>query len=672
MAKPAGIFGIGAAEEGRRGLSLGRELAQAEAWAEAILPADATAPVGEGATNRRPLLIFAGLVAAIMAVLVLRLAGLQLINGSHNLALADGNRIRQMVVRAPRGLIYDSTGQVLATNQPAYDVTVTPLLLPPNPTTQTAVYAQVASLIGQTPEQVAAAVTKACGGSTTGCANPFSAELVKADVSHDQALLFAQHEANLPGFSLDVNPTRQYVDTGNLLAPFLGYTGRITPDELKANPADQPTDLVGQAGLELSYEDVLKGQPGVLQTEVDATGKPVKVLAQQASQPGNNLVLGVDQALEQEMASVIQSEMQTSGTKRAAGVAVNPNNGDILAAVSLPTYDNNLFAKGISQTNYNKLVNDPGQPLFNKVTSGEYPSGSIIKPLVASAALQQGIINASTTINDTGKLVVPNPYNADAPYIYYGWDHNGLGPMNVFNALAQSSDIFFYTVAGGFTNFTHYLGVNQLTHYYQQFGLGTKTGIDIPYESKGLVPTPAWKQSTQHQPWYTGDTYNIAIGQGNVLVTPLQMVMATAVIANGGTLYKPHFVDHITDEGGQTVQTIKPEVVRKDFVSAANLALVRQGMFNTINDSKGTACCKLKDELPQVQIAGKTGTAETATGQLPEAWFSSFAPYNNPQIVMVIFFEKAGEGADYAAPAARQIYEWYFTQDPAGKAMIGK
>jgi penicillin-binding protein 2 len=665
------IFGLGAESNDNKKLKLSQELAKAEAWTEAILPADADAEATETATNRRPIIIFIGVLTLVMVVLLLRLATLQLLSGSKNLAIANGNLLRTVDTRAPRGLIYDTNGSIIAKNQPAYDITVTPSELPPSKTAQAALYAKVGTIIGMSTADVQAKAQATCS-TEVACSLSYQPQLVKPNVSQDEALLFDQDASQLTGFALDVNPTRQYVDTGNLLAPFLGYTSRINAAQLAANPGYQPTDLIGEGGLESSYESVLKGQDGKQQTEVDASGKPVKTLASQPAVAGNNIVLSIDQGLEQAMAQALQTQMTASHAPRAAGVAINPNTGAVLAAVSLPTYDNNLFAQGISQTDYNKLIGDPGQPLFNKVIDGEYPSGSIIKPLVASAALQQGVINTSTVIVDNGKLVVPNENNAAAPpAVYNGWNLAGLGPMNVFTALAQSSDIFFYTVAGGFTNFTHYLGINNLAHYYQLFGLGSKTGVDLPDENAGRVPTPAWKQAFEGQNWYLGDTYNTAIGQGDVLVTPLQMAMATSVVANGGNLLKPYFVSRVTNANGKTIKETKPVVTRSGFISPDNLAIVRQGMLDDTQSPKGTACCRIKAEVP-VLVGGKTGSAETntAAGVQPEAWFSAFAPYNNPQIVIVVFLEKSGEGADYAAPAAREILKYYFTQG-AGTQFVG-
>jgi penicillin-binding protein 2 len=659
------IFGYLEGETPGESLRVKHNLAQHEEWTEAILPADAEAVSPEGETDRRPLMMFGGIAAVAIAVLVVKLFSLQVLAGNHNLALANGNRIREKVERAPRGMIYDRNKVVLARNQASFDVTVVPQLLPRSAADRVAEYEKVGSLIGMAGSDVHAKAEVNCAKQPQECLNDPVPQLVDAGVDRDKALLLDQSSDSLPGFSLDVNPIRQYSDN-NLLSAFLGYTSRVSPDDVKPGSDYGPTDLIGKLGLEKEFENQLKGANGGERTEVDALGRPIRVLASRDPTPGNNLVLAIDQGLEQHLADATTKQMVASGAKRAAAVAVNPKTGEVLAAVSLPTYDNNAFSKGISSDAYKQLTSDPGQPLFNKVISGAYPSGSIIKPLVASSALQEGIITPQTTVNDTGQLDVVNPYDNSIHYIYKGWEHTGLGVMNLFSAIAMSSDIYFYTIAGGFTNFTHYLGVEKLTHYYQMFGLGSKTGVDIPSETKGRVPTPEWKKAFSGLPWYTGDTYNISVGQGDILVSPLQMAMATAAIANGGTLYKPHFVDQVTDASGKVVKDIKPEVDRQGFISPENLALVRQAMRQTV--SSGTACCFMDRDVP-VQVAGKTGSAETDPGNNvpPDSWFTSFAPYGDPQIVMVVFLEKAGEGAEYAVPATRETLQWYFTQGAGAK-----
>jgi penicillin-binding protein 2 len=622
------------------GLKLHRHTAKHEAWAEAILPADAEIDAPEGTTSKRPLMVF-GLVGMVaISILVLRLFTLQVLGGNNNLALADGNRIRERVARAPRGMIYDRNMQVLARNQASYDVTVVPQLLPESGAQRAAEYARIGAIIGMSGAAIQAKAEKVCSGKDPACLASPVPELVMSGVVRDNALIVDQLSSQLPGFSLDVNPIREY-DDNNLLSAFVGYTGRVNANEAAADTTYGSTDLIGKLGLEQQYEKQLRGTNGGERTEVDATGRAIKVLASRSAVAGDNLVLSLDQGLESIMAAAISKQMVLSGAKRAAGVALNPKTGEILAAVSLPSYDNNEFSRGISQADYQKLLSDPGQPLFNKVISGAYPSGSIIKPLGASAALQEGIITPDTTINDTGQLDVVNPYDTAIHYIYKGWEHSGLGVVNLVSAIARSSDIYFYTIAGGFTNFTHYLGVDKLTAYYAKFGLGARTGVDVPGETAGRVPTPEWKKKVSGESWYTGDTYNSAVGQGDILVSPLQMASAVGAIANGGSLMVPHFVSRITDANNKTVSTIAPQV---------------------------TACCFMDRDVP-VAVAGKTGSAETDPNNNvpPHSWFESFAPYNDPQIVTVILFEKAGEGAQFAVPATREILAWYFTQGAGSK-----
>ncbi len=675
------IFGYLEDTGGRRGLKLSRNLAKHEEWTEAILPADAEAASPETETNRRPLALFGVAAGLIMAVLVGRLFMLQVLAGSDNLAWANRQRVREQVERAPRGIIYDRNKTVLASNQASYDITAIPQLLPRDTAARQAEYARVGAMVGKSPADIQAGVEKSCHGpDDQACLASSVPQLAAAGVTREQALLVDQSSSSLPGFELDVNPIRQYSDDG-LLSVFLGYTGRVNTDEIKADPSDYgPTDFIGKLGLEKQYESQLRGTNGGQETEVDATEKPIKVLASRDPVPGNNLILSIDQQLEQHFAAALQKQMTASGAQQAAGVALNPNTGEILAAVSLPSYDNNLFSRGISTADYQGLTSNPGQPLFNKVTAGGYPSGSIIKPIGAAAALQAGIVSAITSVLDGGKILVPNKYDPSNPTIYYGWERtSGLGVVNVMTALARSSDIFFYKVMGGLfgTNedFTHPLGVDKLASFYQLFGLGAKTGVDIPGEASGRVPTPAWKKAFSGTDWYTGDTYNISVGQGDLLVSPLQMAAAISAIANGGTLYKPHFVNQIVDEAGRVIQQFTPEVTRQNFISAQNLATVRQGMWMAVNDPSGTACCIIKQQVP-VPVAGKTGTAETVVHDnggdpnlqnKPDAWFEAFAPYNNPQIVMVALVVHAGEGAEYAVPPVRETMAWYFTQGAGAK-----
>jgi penicillin-binding protein 2 len=676
------LFGYGGEEQPQKGrATIKRDSGGHERWADAILPADAAAGTLETPTSRRPLLFLAALVLIAGGLLGVQLFRLQLVDGQRNLGLANGNRLRQTLTHGLRGVIYDRDHNVLAQNLASFDITVTPSLLPANATQRQQLYASVASLLNVSTATIADASENSCvSGEQAGHASHAKAEfdclsstqpkVVVSNVDRDTALNFDQSSVNVPGFSLDVNPIRQYNDGGSLAA-IIGYTGRVDQQDLEANPTYDPTDFIGKLGIEKQYESLLRGQDGSTQTEVDATGRPIKLLASKPAEAGDNLVLTIDSGLQNYLSGAIQQQMQASGATEAAGIALNPSNGEILAAVNLPTYDNNLFAKGISQSDYSKLLNDKAQPLFNKAIAGAFPTGSIIKPLVAAAGLQTGTITPDTTVDDTGSIVIHNQYNPAITYTYrsytdYESGYSGnLGVVNVVKALAVSSDVFFYTVGGGFGNIAG-VGIDRLASYFNKFGLGELPHVDIPEQTAGRVPTPSWYQKATGQPWTVGNTYNTSIGQGDLLASPLQMAVAEAAIANGGKVIQPHFLKSVEGAGGQTISTVQPKVEAQNFISPQNLATIKQGMHDAVYASYGTACCKIAAQVP-VQVGAKTGTAQTGTSATdkPDAWFTAFAPFDNPQIEIVVLIENSGEGATYAAPAVRETLAYCFTR-PGG------
>jgi penicillin-binding protein 2 len=662
MKKKNPIFGYGGEQRPQPGrASITRDQGGHESWAEAILPADAEAGVLETPTSRRPLFFMIGATILALVILSTQLVNLQIVKGSYNLSLAEGNRIRQKVVRAPRGIIYDNSKTPLARNVASFDITVVPSLLPRDKTAREKLYTKVSQLTGVEMPTIAAKAETDCVDAEVRrklpheeaeavCLFKAQPQLVAANLERDRALLFEEASPELTGFSADVNPIREYLDQGSLAA-ILGYTGRVSEKDLSNNDSYLPTDYIGKLGLERQYEEVLRGQNGSERTEVDAAGKPVKLLAARAAVPGSNIQLAVDMELQRQLASSISAQIGASATRKAAGVAINPKTGAILAAVNLPTYDNNLFARGINAQDYGELLNDKAQPLFNKVTSGAYPSGSIIKPLIGSAALQEGVVNSGTTVNDTGALEIVNKYDKNIKYTFRSYEPGGVGIVSMVKAIAESSNVYFFTIGGGYGNIAG-LGVERLASYYK---------VDIAEQTAGRVPTPEFKKKATGEPWVLGDTYNISVGQGDLLVSPLQMAVATAAVANGGSVYKPYFVQAVMDANGKVSSTTQPEVVQKGFISPPNLALIRTGMRQVVTN--GTACCKIEQEVP-VAVAAKTGTAETDPEgkRKPHAWFSAFAPYDDPQIVIVVLIENSGEGAQHAAPAVRETLKWCFSR----------
>jgi penicillin-binding protein 2 len=359
--------------------------------------------------------------------------------------------------------------------------------------------------------------------------------------------------------------------------------------------------------------------------------------------------------------------MVRKNIQHGVAIVMNPNNGEILSMVSLPTYDNNLFARGIRPTDFSALNQDPDRPLLNHAITGMYPPGSVYKLSSAAGALQEGVIDISDSIFCSGIMYLPNRFFPDDPDLaqpFYCWFRPGHGPLNVVEGIAQSSDIFFYKLDGGFGDFPTPLGQALASEYMRLFGYGTASGVDLPGEANGLVPDPRWKQLTLNEQWTTGDTYNMAIGQGFVLATPLQVLNTTATVANGGTLYRPRFAKAIVNASGTVTNTIEPQIIRKLPIDPENIAIVQQGMRGAV--THGTAW---NVNLADVTVAGKTGTAEffgpRIRGQLPtHAWFTAYAPYENPEVAVVVFVYGGGEGSEVAAPIAADILRAYFKLPP--------
>lgn len=594
-------------------------------------------------------------IGVLLTTLLFRLSYLQISQYKYYLNLAEGNRLRVQKLLAPRGIIYDRYQKELVRNEPSFELVLTPLDLPRDENVRKVEISEIANFFGVDEEKIWKLIDDADQ-------NSFNPLTVKLSVEKERAVVFATKESNYPGFSVQSNPQRLYLD-GEKFAHVIGYTGKLdAPDyESLKNAGYIYNDLIGKEGLELSYEKYLRGELGQKLVEVDARGVIKNTFQQEQAGAGNSLNLTIDADLQRVLYDSLQKHMTTSKAKKAAAVAIDPNNGNVLALVSLPSYDNNMFSKGITNEEYQTVLSDPNLPMFNRATSGTYPPGSTIKPFLSAAALQEGVINESTKIFDGGKIVIPNVYNPGISYTFHGWKASGLGSMDVYSAIAMSSDIFFYTVGGGQENLKfNGLGANRISDYLKKFYFGKVTGIDLPTEKSGTIPNPEWKDqyftSATDKKWYLGDTYNMSIGQGFVLVTPLQLTLATAAIANGGTVYKPWLVQSVTNKDGKIVLQNKPEVLNSGFIDQKYLDIIQKGMRQTV--TAGTA--RVLSDLP-IAIAGKTGTSQF-DGSNPSrthAWFTSYAPFDNPKIVLTVLVEAGGEGSSTAVPVARDVYDWY-------------
>jgi penicillin-binding protein 2 len=478
--------------------------------------------------------------------------------------------------------------------------------------------------------------------------------IILENIEHEDLLVLETKINDLNGCELKQNTKRNYL-SGHIFSPILGYIGRINQDEYAGSENYAISDIIGKTGIEKYYETYLRGTPGQSKVINSATGQKMGNEIVSEAIPGYNLVLNIDSNLQKEVYNALESSIKNLGAKKGAGVAINPKTGAILALVSYPSYDNNLFSGGISIENYNLIQNDPSQPLFNRVISAQYPTGSTIKPFEASGALQENLIDPLKKINDIGYIEVKSQNNPDIVYRYEGVTPHGWVDMR--EAIAVSSNIY-YTIGGGYQD-QKGLGPAKIKKYLELFGWGSKTGIDLPGEFEGFIPTPEWKKSTLKESWWDGDTYNLSIGQSYLKVTPIQVAMAYSAISNGGILYKPQIVNKIVDYSSNITKSYSPEIIRSNFINPENLQIVREGMYDCVHQSYGSAV-SLNDI--GVDIAAKTGTAETGREGIFNTWVASFAPYDDPEIVFVTTIEGVSGLRSATLPVAHDVLKWYFSK----------
>jgi penicillin-binding protein 2 len=655
---------------------------------------------------------------------------LQVVNVDKYRARAERLSLREDVIPAPRGIIYDRGGTPLVRNVPSFYVTLVPAYLPDEDDGVEEVLIRLAVLLDMpyttagapgdedAPEPGAPVlglreilINRLTALSSTsdsfngvqagedelhvllewlGGIDPYRPLVLKEGVERDTALLVAQEGVTLPGVFVEVKSVRNYL-YGPLVSQLLGFLQPI-PAEGKEEYVEQgynpATDRIGRYGIEGTFEDVLRGTKGRQIVEEDVLGRVLRVVEKQSdSVPGDNVYLTLDLELQRFAEEALQRGMANANSPRGVAIAMNPQTGEILAMVSLPTYDNNMFVQGVSKSDWERWQNDPHRPLLNHAISDWLQPGSVFKIIIASAALQEGVLTPHTRHTCPGRIVVANKYYPNDPgraQPFVCWNRSGHGSLDVVGAIANSCNIFFYKTGGGFeeTGFEG-LGVGLIARYAQLFGFGEKTGIELPFEAPGMVPSSEWKRRTYGESWSLGDTYNLSIGEGFLSVTPLQMLNAVNVVANNGTLYRPRIVHHVTDAQGNVTQPrsgvgpdgrvpFTPEISRTLPISTENWSLVRQGMAGAASDG-GTAW---RVQVEGVSIAGKTGTAQycddialeegsCAIGKdLPEhAWFAAFAPVEEPEISLIIFLYHGGEGSTMAVPVAHEILEYYFGRD---------
>jgi penicillin-binding protein 2 len=549
--------------------------------------------------------VFGLIVVLVVGALTTRLFYMQGVQGGYYTDLAEANQHRTLPIKSARGIIYDRAGRELAINIPSYVVYIRPADLPF--TQRDAVADELGRLLGIDPTEIIAEVDRYAS-------QRFELVRIASDISSDVARIIVEENRNLPGVEIGIEDRREY-EYGPLLAHVLGYVSPISADQL-AQLKDEgylADDRIGQTGVEARFEDVLRGTYGQEQVERDASGRIVRTIQiLEQPQAGNSLELTIDTEIQREATEALQWATDIVNLQHGVIIVANPQTGEILAMVSLPTYDDNMFARGITTAEYKSLIDNPNHPLVNYAISEQYPPGSTYKLVTASGALMDGLLSPTQQLETAAYLEI-------GPYRYYDWNRRGFGPLNVTQAYAISSDTYFYQVAG-------MLGIDRLAYWADQWGFGKRTGIDLPAEAKGIIPTNAWKEATFGQEIFPGEVYHAGIGQGYDAVTPLQLLNAYCALANGGTLYKPQIVRRVLAPDGTVVQDFQPEVLSTVGIDPEILRTMRLAAREVVTTRHSGNLV----DLPLV-VAGKTGTAEFGTrdgeGRLPfHSWFVAFVP----------------------------------------------
>ena len=592
------------------------------------------------------------LAAASVAVLVIgglavKLAQLQVADGAQLAGMARANTVHRIVLEADRGIIYDRHGVALVANSPVWNLEVIPAALPNDARARAAELSELARITGMQEAAMMAALR---------AADPYGSVRVGPDLTQAQELAINERLPELRGASIVQRAVRTYADPLTF-GHVLGYVGPLNEAEVKRLKADgyRPGEVIGKVGVEAGLETLLRGKNGWADVDVDARGQIVRTLDTQAPVAGDSVYLSLDAALQRATAQSLAAGLVRDRKTAGASVVVDPRTGEVLALVSLPGYDTNLFTHGISQAEYKKLLDDPNRPLLNRAIAGQYAPGSTFKMVTATAGLQEGKITADTLLG------CPSYLNVNG-WIYHNWASYNLGQMNVAKALAVSCDTFFYQVAA-------MVGDVTLARYARSFGFGQATDIEMPGVMPGLVPDRIWKQLQCGVPdlnsdacrWSTGDTITFGIGQSYLLTTPLNQAVYVAALANGGRVMKPTLVHDVRDASAHAVQALQPQVTGTVPASAANLMAVREGMRQEINPPYNMNYWFRASGVP-ADGGGKTGTAQWGGSGLDlptHAWFVFFAPYAQPEIALSIFIERGELSEVQAAPIGVDIMKFY-------------
>ncbi len=575
---------------------------------------------------QRSLVWFRYFTIAVLAILFIRLFSLQIIEKGELYKRSEANRIQLFFDPAPRGIIYDRNGKVMVENIGSFSVLFSPTNLTREETEE------ILKKLGEILNFDYPSMLAKVGSSIR---QPLNSILLAEDVPRSEVFCLAEEKVNLPGVNIEVQPKRHYLHN-NFASHLLGHLGEIGPKELRAlyGAGYKLGDIIGKSGVEKIYDNSIRGRSGGRQVEMDASGRQLRIISSVLPEEGNSIILTIDER--------IQKLCEDSLNGKAGAIcAINPANGEVLALVSKPDFDPNLFTERLPLSRTQELFTDPGFPMFDRVIQSQYAPGSLFKIITAIAGLEEGVITVDETLGCRGSLQIGNRE-------FKCWKERGHGRLDIVQAIAQSCDVFFYQLGLR-------VGGDKLAKYARMLGLAKEIGISLPSEAKGLVADSAWKKINFGEQWYPGDTANMSIGQGYLEVSPIQMASLISMIANGGVIYEPLIVKKIIDGQGNVIKTFLPKVMLKPKISPETLSIVRRGLREAVLSGTSQVL-----KFKRLSVAGKTGTAQNPQGE-DHAWFICYAPEEDPIIALAVLVEHGGHGASAAAPLARQILNGIFT-----------
>jgi penicillin-binding protein 2 len=574
--------------------------------------------------RRRINILWLGIICSFLFLLV-KVGWLQLGEGERYRYLSENFRLQLLPLPAPRGLILDRNGRRLAENEACFSVAVVPC----NVDDIDQPLDSLEGILNIDRQLAKRKIQEAL--------NPFRPVALKRGVDMSTITFLLEREEEFPGMIVLVNPVRSY-PYHEIASHLLGHIGEVSQEELSINfaPGVEAGDLVGKMGIERVCNKYLQGEKGGRQIEADAYGRPLRTISEKDASPGDNVYLTIDMKLQE----IAESQL---GKRKGVVIIGNPHTGEILALVSHPNFDPNLFARGISEEDWIRLKQDPEKPLQNRAVSGEYGPASTFKIIVTAAALETHKIDEGETLLCKGELSIGNR-------VFRCWKEEGHGKLNLEEAIIHSCDVFFYQLGLR-------VGVEKIIEFARLFGLGKPTGIDLVSEGRGFLPSSSWKLKNEGEPWYGGDTANLSIGQGYILVTPLQMLNVISAIANGGKLFRPYLVKKIVNSRRGIIKEFSPHRVGKVPLSSSTLSLLRRSLREVVKEGTGW-----RAENKVVKISGKTGTVELSGEEKPHNWFIGYAPSDNPSLSIVVLVEHREEDISIAAEIAGKILSQYFSE----------